>query len=155
MNLLSGTVRLPTGNLPILWTGENANHLMIRINEARSGHPFNHIEAQQNLKLSKFMVNVYKNRFVGLILNYNSYVSTVFIKHPNFAEIKTSIFNNQTPQKAIERYKIEGTQCSNLVGWDMPAIHEAAEILGVSSELLMKKLAPIFLKNSKKKRKRN
>lgn len=83
-------------------------------------------------------------------------MSTVFTKHPNFEEIKTSIFNNQTPHKATQKGKIiKDTQCSNLVGWDMPAINETAKILGVSSEFLIKKLTPIFLKQSKKKRKRN
>ena len=88
MNLLSGNVKVRNKKYPIIWTGQNAQHLTERYLDENSLHPFLHVQIQQLAAKSVWEEGKGRTFVCFPIVNEQQY-KIVGILHNEFFELKT------------------------------------------------------------------
>jgi hypothetical protein len=92
MNLLSGSIKARNTKYPIVWTGQNAQHLAERHVDENSLHPFLHVEVQQMAQKAKWEKESGRTYYAYVFVGESRYVM-FGILHNTFFELKTCYKN--------------------------------------------------------------
>lgn len=87
MKTFCGTTKLRTKKLPILWTGQNAEHIHHNYIKDPNHRPL-HVETQKALQTAANML-IRANTYVGVKEESNHSVVITWYKNGSFAEVKT------------------------------------------------------------------
>lgn len=66
----NGYVKLPEGKLPIVWTGQNAQHVAENNAHQKRTHPLLHLRIQQLAAVCREWKKGGKNRYTGTVINH-------------------------------------------------------------------------------------
>lgn len=91
MNLKSGNVNIRSRKIPIVWTGQFAEHVAFTYINEKSVHHFLHVEIQQMCQKAEF-TKISKSV-------YNAYVEKNNILYVIIGELHTNIFYPKTCYK--------------------------------------------------------
>lgn len=148
MDLQSGFCTIRKRKLPILWTGQYAQHLAEEHISDSTSHPFLHIEAQKHLQKGEVLKN--KAGYICLSKLNNQTVLVPVIVKPNFVIIKTAYAVGGTAAN-YKQNNMGSTRAKykKSVEWNETAISKCAAEIGMGTE----ELKQFVLKNLNKKKK--
>jgi hypothetical protein len=89
MNLLSGNIKARNKKYPIVWTGQNAQHLAERHVDENSLHPFLHMEVQQMAQTAVWKKEGNTRTYYAKVEVNKGKFWIIGILHSHFFEIKT------------------------------------------------------------------
>lgn len=93
MNLLSGNVKIRNKKYPIVWTGQNAQHLAEKHDSQKSLHPFLHVDVQQISSKAVWEKEGKSRTYTAYPFVQDERYKLIGVLHNQFFEIKTCYKN--------------------------------------------------------------